>query len=52
MRHLKPMTKTPAPGQTDLLESLIIFLLTGIFSDWDNFGPVIQNLQKFYRKTP
>ena len=55
MKHVKPISRRPLPaqeGQTTLLETAIIILLTAIFQDWDNFVPVIQNLQKFYSKTP
>jgi len=54
MHHVKPMTRVPAPAQgvTTPLESVILLLITVVFQDWDNFPQVIQNLQKFYAKTP
>ena len=55
MRHVKTISCAPAAaqeGQLDMTENIIIILLTVIFQGWDNFQPVIQNLQSFYSKTP
>jgi hypothetical protein len=35
----------------DPIESVIILALSVFFNGWDNFQSVIQNLQKYYRKT-
>ncbi len=35
----------------DAIESVILLLLSVFFNSWDNFTTVIQNLQKYYRKT-
>jgi hypothetical protein len=50
--HTRVITRAPHPGQTDIAETAIIFLLTIFFRGWDNFQPVLQNLSKFYSKTP
>lgn len=55
MRHLRPITAAPLPaveGRITPAEQLILLLLSVFFQDWDNFPQVIQNLQKFYSKTP
>jgi len=39
-------------GQTTAIESIIILLLTVFFRTWDNFPTVVQNLSKYYAKTP
>ena len=52
MTHCRPISRRPVPGQVSLVEQAIITLLTIFFNDWDNFPVVIQNLQKFYSKTP
>jgi hypothetical protein len=57
MKHIRTISATPAPAQNflggglELAESLVILFLTAGFQGWDNFQPVIQNLQKFYSKT-
>ena len=53
MKHLKVISRAQIalPQGTSLLETILIVLLTIFFSDWDNFIPVIQNLEKFYGKT-
>lgn len=53
MRHMRTISRgsTPAPGATTLFESIIILLMTVFFNSWDNFAPVIRNIEKFYRKT-
>lgn len=53
--HTRAITRAPHMGQvggTSALESIIILLVTVFFRDWDNFPTVIQNLSKFYAKTP
>ncbi|MBI2425760.1 MAG: hypothetical protein HYV27_23245 [Candidatus Hydrogenedentes bacterium] len=50
--HLKSVSRTPVPAQTDAGESLIITLFSILFQDWDNFPQVIQDLSKFFSKTP
>lgn len=57
MKHLRTLTKIPAPAQfsdpstgIDGLEQIILLLFSVFFNDWDNFSSVYQNLQKFYRK--
>lgn len=55
MTHLHTLTKKPLPasqGQMTPLETVIIVLLSVFFRTWDNFAPVIQNLEKYYQKTP
>ena len=54
MAHLKPISlaRRPMAGQTSVIEQAIVTLLTIFFFDWDNFPVVIQNLQKYYAKTP
>ena len=55
MTHIRPISRPPSPaqeGNVTALESIILLLMSVIFQDWDNFGPVIQNLRKFYSKTP
>lgn len=55
MRHLKTISRMPSraqEGQTNIFETIIIVVLSVIFQQWDNFVPVVQNLQKFYSKTP
>jgi hypothetical protein len=59
MKHIRGITRTPAPAQTSLIngnlspiETLILLLITVFFRDWDNYPQVIQNLQKYYAKTP
>jgi hypothetical protein len=42
----------PLPGQTNVIESIILLLMTVFFRTWDNFQPVFRNLSKFYAKTP
>ncbi len=58
MMHIRGISRQPQMAQSGLLDSgmtpletLIIFVLTAAFQDWDNFPSVIQNLQKFYQKT-
>jgi len=53
MKHVKTISRVsmPAQGETTVLESVILLLLTVFFSSWDNFRPVLQNLTKFYQKT-
>lgn len=53
--HTRPISRLPHPGQqgqTTAIESVIILLVTLFFRDWDNFQSVIQNLSKYYSKTP
>ncbi len=54
MAHLTAVSRSPIPPKaaTDTIETVIIILLSTIFSDWDNFPQVVQGLQKFYNKTP
>jgi len=54
MKHLQGITCLPSPaqGSTSPLEALILAFITIFFNDWDNFQSVIQNLSKFYSKTP
>jgi len=55
MSHLRLISRTPSPAQqkaTDIYETLILYLMAIIFQDWDNFQQVIQNLSKYYSKTP
>lgn len=39
-------------GNTSIGEQVILLVLTIFFSDWENYPTVIQNLQKYYQKTP
>lgn len=50
--HTRSITRAPHLGQTNVIESVILLLLTVFFRSWDNFQPVIQNLSKYYAKTP
>lgn len=53
--HTRAITRAPhmgQGGQTTALESIIILLITVFFRDWDNFTTVIQNLSKYFAKTP
>lgn len=55
MKHLHTISQKPHPAQTGVttpLETIIILLMSTIFQGWDNLGPAISGLQKFYRKTP
>jgi hypothetical protein len=54
MSHIRSISRAPqlAQGGTSPLETIIILLTTVIFQDWDNFPQVIQQLSKFYAKTP
>lgn len=55
MSHLRCVTRAPQPAQTggtSAMETIIILLMSVIFQDWDNFPQVIQQLSKFYSKTP
>jgi len=55
MKHIRPIARAPRLAQLGTmtpLEQIIVFALGLIFDDWVNFQPVIQNLQKFYQKTP
>jgi hypothetical protein len=60
MKHVQSVSRTPSLAQLpgfgnntgiDPIESLILILLTVFFSSYRNFPEVIQNLQKYYRKT-
>ena len=50
--HTRAITRAPELGQTDIAESIVILLVTIIFRGWDNYQTVIQNLSKYYSKTP
>lgn len=62
MKHLSTVSRRPGlaligggiggGSNTTIGEQLIILLMTVFFNDWENFGTVIQNLQKYYQKTP
>ncbi len=54
MKHVHPITALPsrAQGTTSPIEGAILILVTIFFQDWDNFEQVVQNLSKFYSKTP
>ncbi len=54
MKHVNPLSQIPSPAQGTLnpAEQLVILLLSVFFADNPNLQPVMQNLQKFYRKTP
>ena len=55
MNHIRPISSVPRTaqvGRITAVEQLILLLLAIFFQDWDNFAPVIQNLSKFYSKTP
>lgn len=57
MKHINVVSRAQisdlfGSGQgLDLLETVIIGVITAFFSGWDNYASVVQNLQKFYRKT-
>ncbi|MFP4500885.1 MAG: hypothetical protein ACLFTT_07795 [Candidatus Hydrogenedentota bacterium] len=50
--HIRPLTRTPSPAETTLIESAILLLFTVFFRDNENFETAYQNLAKFYEKTP
>jgi hypothetical protein len=62
MKHVQTVSRVPAPalnigggggyGNTSIAETVIILVMTVLFNDWENFPSVIQNLQKYYSKTP
>jgi hypothetical protein len=57
MRHVSPVSRLrrPAPAQqgvTTPIETLIILIFSTYFLDWDNGQTVIQNLAKYFGKTP
>ena len=54
MKHVTPVSRIPsqADGVLNPAEQLVILLLGIFFADNPNLGPVLQNLEKFYRKTP
>lgn len=55
MSHLRTLSRRPQfaqEGVTTPLESAVIFFLTIFFGDWINAPTVIQNLTRFYAKTP
>jgi hypothetical protein len=54
MKHVQPITALPslAQGSTSPIEGAILLLISIFFQDWDNFTTVLQNLSKFYSKTP
>ena len=54
MKHVHAISCLPHPaqGSTSPIEGLILAFITIFFNDWDNFQPVLQNLSKFYSKTP
>lgn len=52
MTHIRSLSRTPEIAQTDALESKVILILTLFFNQWDNFRPVVSNLQKFFASTP
>ena len=55
MKHINVISRASIFGGLttglDSIESLIIMLMSVFFNSWDNFSSVIQNLQKYYRKT-
>ncbi len=53
MKHIKQISLFSDDPGRDItpLEQLILLTISVYFSDWPNFAPVIQNLQKFYAKT-
>ena len=61
MKHVQSVSRTPSLAQLpglggnntgiDPVESLILILLTVFFSSYRNFPEIINNLQKYYRKT-
>lgn len=54
MAHVRPVSRAPclAQSQVSFLEQLVILVFTVLFGDYQNFPQIIQNLQKFYTKTP
>lgn len=56
MKHIQVISRASIFGGgltsgLDTIETVIIMLMSVFFNSWDNFSSVIQNLQKFYRKT-
>lgn len=54
MNHLTCLSHRakPAPGETTVLEQVILTIFNIYFRGWDNFPAVLSNLEKFYAKTP
>lgn len=55
MAHVKPISRNISPlrpALLDAVETIILLLVSIIFKDWDNFPQVIQNLEKYFGKTP
>lgn len=55
MTHLKPVSRMPGraqQGTTSVFEQMIILVMGIFFGTWDNGPQVLQNLQKYYAKTP
>ena len=55
MSHLRTLSRRPGlaqQGVTTPQESAVILFLTIFFGDWINGPTVIQNLTRFYAKTP
>jgi len=54
MKHIHVISRASifnGTGGLDPIESVIILLMSVFFNSWDNFSSVVQNLQKYYRKT-
>lgn len=54
MKHIYAISRTTAPqhAETTAVETIILYLVVVFFQSWDNFASVVQNLQKYYAKTP
>jgi hypothetical protein len=53
MKHIAPISQRPVAAQdpiSEALQGIVLLLFTALFSDWDNFPSVIQNLRKYYGK--
>jgi hypothetical protein len=55
MKHVRPLGLSPEVaqiGQVSLLEQLVLLVLPIVYEGNTNLQAVLQNLQKYYQKTP
>ncbi len=55
MKHIRTLslatTNSNSGGTYDLLEEIVLLVISMFFSGWDNYSSVMQNLEKFYEAT-
>lgn len=53
MKHIKAISlfQSSGSGETTPLEAIILVVFSVLFSGYNNYSSVLQNLQKFYAKT-